>query len=61
LMPPVTAGTRIGILRVSEGESPILDVPLFAAEFVGKGGLTRQAEDALVEAGGNTVRRLLKR
>jgi D-alanyl-D-alanine carboxypeptidase (penicillin-binding protein 5/6) len=61
LMPPVTAGTRIGILRVSEGESPILDVPLFAAESVGKGGLTRQAEDALVEAGGNAVRRLLKR
>ncbi|MBV9111799.1 MAG: D-alanyl-D-alanine carboxypeptidase [Hyphomicrobiales bacterium] len=61
LMPPVTAGTRVGILRVSEGDAPILEVPLFAAESVGKGGLKRQAEDALVEAGGNAVRRLLKR
>ncbi|MBV8428289.1 MAG: D-alanyl-D-alanine carboxypeptidase [Hyphomicrobiales bacterium] len=61
LVPPVSAGTRVGILRVSEGEAPILDVPLFAAESVGKGGLTRQAEDALLEAGGNAVRRLLKR
>jgi D-alanyl-D-alanine carboxypeptidase (penicillin-binding protein 5/6) len=61
LKPPVTAGTRVGILRIAEGESPILEVPLFAAESVGQGGLTRQAEDALIEAGGSAVRRLLKR
>jgi D-alanyl-D-alanine carboxypeptidase (penicillin-binding protein 5/6) len=51
----------VGILRIAEGESPILEVPLFAAESVGQGGLTRQAEDALIEAGGSAVRRLLKR
>ncbi|MBV9136118.1 MAG: D-alanyl-D-alanine carboxypeptidase [Hyphomicrobiales bacterium] len=61
LIPPVTAGAKIGILRVSEGDAPILDVPLYAAESVGKGGLQRQAEDAFVEAGGNAVRHLLKR
>jgi serine-type D-Ala-D-Ala carboxypeptidase (penicillin-binding protein 5/6) len=61
LKPPVAAGTRVGILRIAEGESPILEVPLFAAESVGQGGLTRQAEDALIEAGGSAVRRLLKR
>ncbi|MBV9591829.1 MAG: D-alanyl-D-alanine carboxypeptidase, partial [Hyphomicrobiales bacterium] len=61
LIPPVTAGAKIGILRVSEGDAPILDVPLYAAESVAKGGLQRQAEDAFVEAGGNAVRHLLKR
>ena len=61
LKPPVAAGTRVGILRIAEGESPILEVPLFTAESVGQGGLTRQAEDALIEAGGSAVRRLLKR
>jgi D-alanyl-D-alanine carboxypeptidase (penicillin-binding protein 5/6) len=61
LKPPVSAGAKIGILRVFEGEASILEVPLFAAESVGQGGLVRKAEDALIEAGSGTVRRLLKR
>jgi D-alanyl-D-alanine carboxypeptidase (penicillin-binding protein 5/6) len=61
LMPPVAAGTRVGVLRIYEGETPVLEVPLFAVENVGQGGLTRQAEDALFEAGSGAFRRLLKR
>ncbi|MFI5012057.1 MAG: D-alanyl-D-alanine carboxypeptidase family protein [Hyphomicrobiales bacterium] len=59
--PPVAAGTKIGVLRVFEGDASILEVPLFAAESVGEGGLMRKAEDALFEAGSGTVRRLLRR
>jgi D-alanyl-D-alanine carboxypeptidase (penicillin-binding protein 5/6) len=61
LMPPVAEGTRVGVLRIFEGEAPVLEVPLFAAESVGQGGLTRQAEDALFEAGSGAFRRLMKR
>jgi serine-type D-Ala-D-Ala carboxypeptidase (penicillin-binding protein 5/6) len=61
LRPPVTAGTKVGVLRVYEGEAQILEVPLFTAEAVGQGGLTRQARDALVEAGSGAIRRLLRR
>jgi D-alanyl-D-alanine carboxypeptidase (penicillin-binding protein 5/6) len=61
LMPPVTEGTRVGVLRIFEGDAAILEVALYAAETVGKGGLTRQAEDALIEASGGALRRLLKR
>jgi D-alanyl-D-alanine carboxypeptidase (penicillin-binding protein 5/6) len=61
LRPPVSAGTRVGVLRISEGDAPVLEVPLYAAESVGQGGLARQAEDALFEAGGSAIRHLLKR
>jgi D-alanyl-D-alanine carboxypeptidase (penicillin-binding protein 5/6) len=61
LKPPVSEGTRIGVLRILEGDTPVLEVPLFAAESVGQGNLTRQAEDALFEAGSGALRRLLKR
>jgi len=61
LIPPVAAGTKVGVLRVFEGEAQILEVPLFAAESVGQGDLARQAQDALLEAGSGAVRRLLKR
>lgn len=61
LKPPVAEGTRVGVLRIFEGDTPVLEVPLFAAESVGQGGLTRQAEDALFEAGSGALRRLLKR
>ena len=61
LKPPVLAGTRIGVLRIFEGDAPIVEVPLYAAEEVGQGGLARQVEDAILEAGGGAFRRLLKR
>jgi D-alanyl-D-alanine carboxypeptidase (penicillin-binding protein 5/6) len=61
LKPPVAAGTRIGVLRIFEGDAPILEVPLYAAESVGQGGLARQVEDALLEAGSGAFRRLLRR
>jgi D-alanyl-D-alanine carboxypeptidase (penicillin-binding protein 5/6) len=61
LKPPVSAGLRVGVLRIFEGDASILEVPLYAAESVGQGGLTRQAEDALFEAGSGAFRRLLRR
>jgi D-alanyl-D-alanine carboxypeptidase (penicillin-binding protein 5/6) len=61
LMPPVTAGTKVGALRVYEGDASILEVPLYTAESVGSGDLSRQAQDALIEAGSGAIRRLLKR
>jgi D-alanyl-D-alanine carboxypeptidase (penicillin-binding protein 5/6) len=61
LQPPVAAGSKVGILRILEGDLPILDIPLYAAAAMGEGGLRRRAEDALAELAGDAVRRLLRR
>lgn len=46
---PVERGQRIATLRVQRGDIVALEVPLSAAENVGKGGMTGRALDAAVE------------
>jgi D-alanyl-D-alanine carboxypeptidase (penicillin-binding protein 5/6) len=46
---PVAKGTEIGRLRVTRGEVKALDLPVYAAEDVPEGSLTRKATDALLE------------
>jgi D-alanyl-D-alanine carboxypeptidase (penicillin-binding protein 5/6) len=46
---PVAKGQQIGVLKVSRGESVVLEVPLHAAEDVGTGNLTQRAFDAVGE------------
>jgi serine-type D-Ala-D-Ala carboxypeptidase (penicillin-binding protein 5/6) len=59
LRPPVTAGTQVGVLRVMRGNSQALEQPLFAAEEVERGPLTRRAYDGLWELGAGAVRRAI--
>jgi D-alanyl-D-alanine carboxypeptidase (penicillin-binding protein 5/6) len=46
---PVERGQPIGKLRVYRGDRVALEVPLMAAESVGRGGLARRAFDAMNE------------
>ena len=46
---PVKQGQQIGNLNVSRGERIVAEVPLFAAENVGRGNLPRRAFDAASE------------
>jgi len=46
---PVTEGQRIGALKVWRGDTVILDMPLKAAESVGKGNMPQRAFDAVTE------------
>lgn len=46
---PVKQGQQIGNLNVSRGERTVAEVPLFAAENVGRGNLPRRAFDAASE------------
>jgi len=46
---PVEHGQPIGKLRVFRGERVALEVPLVAAESVGRGGMARRAFDAVGE------------
>src|SRR5262245_30959596 len=46
---PVARGQPIGKLRVFRGERVALEVPLVAAESVGRGGMARRAFDAVGE------------
>jgi hypothetical protein len=45
----VTRGQQIASLNVYRGDLLIAEAPLFAAEDVGRGGLTRRAFDAAAE------------
>jgi D-alanyl-D-alanine carboxypeptidase (penicillin-binding protein 5/6) len=49
VMAPVERGQPIGKLRVSRGDRVALEVPLMAAESVGRGGMARRALDAVGE------------
>lgn len=49
LLPPVEAGQQVATLKVWIGEELSQETPLYAAESVEKGGLQRQAVDALKE------------
>jgi D-alanyl-D-alanine carboxypeptidase (penicillin-binding protein 5/6) len=46
---PVTRGQQIANLNVYRGDLLIAETPLFAADDVGRGGLTRRAFDAATE------------
>jgi D-alanyl-D-alanine carboxypeptidase (penicillin-binding protein 5/6) len=49
LMPPVTQGAEVAILKVWIGDTLSQETPLYAAETVEQGGLRRQAFDAIKE------------
>lgn len=49
LLPPVEQGTKVATLKVWIGDELSQETPLYAAETVEKGGLQRQAVDALKE------------
>jgi serine-type D-Ala-D-Ala carboxypeptidase (penicillin-binding protein 5/6) len=49
VMAPVEKGRTIGTLKVSRGDSVVLEVPLQAGESVGGGGLHQRAFDAMGE------------
>ena len=46
---PVEKGQPIGTLKVSRGDSVVLETPLQAGEDVGSGGLHQRAFDAMSE------------
>jgi serine-type D-Ala-D-Ala carboxypeptidase (penicillin-binding protein 5/6) len=46
---PVVQGQPIGVLRVWRGDNMVLEVPLHAAQSIGRGGLPRRALDAAAE------------
>jgi serine-type D-Ala-D-Ala carboxypeptidase (penicillin-binding protein 5/6) len=47
LVAPLAKGQPVGTLKISSGEQPLLDVPLFALEAVEEAGVFRRAWDAL--------------
>jgi len=49
LMPPVEKGQKIATLKVWIGDTLSQETPLYASETVEKGGLQRQATDAIKE------------
>lgn len=49
LYPPIEAGDRIATLRIWVGDKLSQEKPLYAVESVEKGGIKRQASDALKE------------
>ncbi|MGL4729327.1 MAG: D-alanyl-D-alanine carboxypeptidase family protein [Bosea sp. (in: a-proteobacteria)] len=61
LKAPVAKGTEIGRLRITRGEVKALDLPVYAAEDVAEGSLTRKATDAVLEQGVIWFRKALGR
>lgn len=49
LRPPIEAGDQVAVLKVWIGDQLSQETPLYAAESVEKGGIVRQATDALQE------------
>lgn len=49
LMPPVEQGAKVAALRVFIGDQMSQETPLYAAETVEQGGITRRAIDAVKE------------
>jgi D-alanyl-D-alanine carboxypeptidase (penicillin-binding protein 5/6) len=47
LVAPLTKGQQVGMLKISSGDQPLLDVPLFALEAVEQAGVFGRAWDAL--------------
>ena len=46
---PVEQGQRVGVLKVWRNDSVILEMPLKAAESIGRGNLSQRAFDAVSE------------
>lgn len=59
LLPPVEAGTPVGVLRVTRGDVVVLEAPLEAGESVPQGPLTRRAFDGAWELVSGGVRRAI--
>jgi D-alanyl-D-alanine carboxypeptidase (penicillin-binding protein 5/6) len=47
LVAPFTKGQQVGTLKISSGDQPLLDLPLFALEGVEQAGVLGRAWDAL--------------
>jgi serine-type D-Ala-D-Ala carboxypeptidase (penicillin-binding protein 5/6) len=47
LVAPLNKGQPVGTLKISSGDQPLLDLPLFALETVDEAGVLRRAWDAL--------------
>ncbi len=47
LVAPLNKGQQVGILKISSGDQPLLDVPLFALETVEQAGVFGRAWDSL--------------
>ncbi|GJE02587.1 D-alanyl-D-alanine carboxypeptidase family protein [Methylobacterium isbiliense] len=56
LVAPVAAGKEVARLKVSRGDQPVLDMPLYTAEEVAPGSMTQRALDAALEVGTGWVR-----
>lgn len=56
LVAPVAAGKEVARLKVSRGDQPVLDMPLYTAEEVTPGSMTQRALDAALEVGTGWVR-----
>lgn len=61
LRAPVAKGQEVGRLRIERGDTRALDVPVYAAEDVATGSLTRRATDAATELSTGWLRRALSR
>src|SRR5262249_10587440 len=48
LKPPVKKGDQVAMLKVTSSSSASVEVPLYAAEDVPKGGIVREGIDSLV-------------
>ncbi len=61
LRAPIAKGTEVGRLRIERGDVKALDVPVYAAEDVEAGTITRRATDAATELSTGWFRRALSR
>ncbi len=58
---PVTKGSEIGRLKIERGDTRALDIPVFAAEDVPAGPLTKRATDAAIELSTGWFRKAMSR
>ncbi len=58
---PVAKGAEIGRLRIERGETRALDVPVYAAEDIAVGPLSKRAADAALELSTGWFRKVLSR
>lgn len=61
ILPPLKAGLPIGRLLVMRGDVQALDLPLYAKDDVGVGGLTRRSLDAAGELTQQWARRIFRK
>lgn len=54
---PVRQGAQVARLRITRGDIQALDIPLYAAEYVGVGSLPQRALDGALELGVDLFRR----